>query len=133
MLRSVTQEAFKGGGALAGRVLLAMWVMVSKQWCSFSSSEDGLDGFPSPRSFKGLCELRSVEQQVFRGGGALAGSVMLAVWLMAFKQWRGYCFSVGEGGLDSLSSPRSLKGLSGPRSVAFEGGGPPAGSVPPRG
>ena len=28
-----------------------------------------------------LCELRSVAQQVFRGGGALAGSVMLAVWL----------------------------------------------------
>ena len=30
-------------------------------------------------------------------------------------------------------SPRSLKGLSGPRSVAFEGGGALAGSVPPRG
>jgi hypothetical protein len=81
-----------------------------------------------------LCELRSVAQQVFRGGGALAGSVMLgSVMVMAFKQWRGYSFSSGEGGLDSLSSPRSLEGLSGPRSVAFEGGGPPAGSVPPRG
>ena len=81
-----------------------------------------------------LCELRSVAQQVFRGGGALAGSVMLgSVMVMAFKQWRGYSFSSGEGGLDSLSSPRSLEGLSGQRSVAFEGGGPPAGSVPPRG
>ena len=38
-------------------------------------------------SFKMLCELRSVAQQAFRGGGALAGSVMLAV--LVFKQWRG--------------------------------------------
>jgi hypothetical protein len=42
VLRSVTQEGFKGGGALAGSVLRAMWVMVSKRWCSFSSGEDGL-------------------------------------------------------------------------------------------
>lgn len=38
----MTQEGFKGGGALAGSVLRAMWVMVSKRWCSFSSGEDGL-------------------------------------------------------------------------------------------
>ena len=71
--------------------------------------------------------LRAGAQQSFRGGGALAGSVVLAVWLIAFKQWRGYSFSSGEGGLGSLSSPRSLMGLSGPRSVAFEGGGALAG------
>jgi hypothetical protein len=86
VLRSVTQEAFKGGGTLAGSVLRAMWVMVSKRWCSFSSGRGRSDGLPS-RSFKMLCELRSVAQQAFRGGGALAGSVMLAV--LVFKQWRG--------------------------------------------
>ena len=71
--------------------------------------------------------LRAGAQQSFRGGGALAGSVVLAAWLIAFKQWWGYSFSSGEGGLGSLSSPRSLMGLSGPRSVAFEGGGALAG------
>ena len=46
VLRSVTQEGFKGGGALAGSVLRAMWVMVSKRWCSFSSGEYGLMAYP---------------------------------------------------------------------------------------
>ena len=77
--------------------------------------------------------LRAGAQQAFRGGGALAGSVMLAVWLITFKQWRGYSFSNGEGGLGSTSSSRPLKGFSGPRLGAFEGGGALAGSAPPRG
>ena len=82
-----------------------MWVMVSKRWCSFSSGRGRSDGLPS-RSFKMLCELRSVAQQAFRGGGALAGSVMLgSVMVMAFKQWQGYSFSSGEGGL-LTASPR---------------------------
>ena len=42
----------------------------------------------------------------------------------------GYSVSSGEGGLGSTSSPRPLKGFSGPRSGAFKGGGALVCSMP---
>ena len=46
----------------------------------FSRGEGGLEGLSLLRLFKGLRELRSVAAGV-RGGSALMGSVLLAVWL----------------------------------------------------
>ena len=66
----------QGGGALTSGVLRAVWLVAFKQGgYSFSSGEDALGSLSSPCSLKGLSRLRSVAQQAFIGGRALAGSV----------------------------------------------------------